>query len=84
MKLGPDTHVPKCRCTNCNKLVDGATSVGSDAVPEPGDFTVCLYCGHIMAFSKKRRLRNLTGKEIIEVAGDERIILIQKARQAMR
>ena len=49
--------------------------------PQSGDVTICLYCGHIMAFGKALELRSLTDEEMLEVAGDRRIVLLQKLRK---
>jgi len=52
-----------------------------DDKPASGDVTVCLYCGHIMAFAEDLSLRELTNEEAREVAGDKRILAIQRARR---
>ena len=72
------TRLPGCACINCHKLVDGATSVDREQSPTPGDMTVCVYCGHLMAFDDNLMLRELTDAEIVECAGDPRILLAQK------
>ncbi len=69
------------RCLNCGQLIDAATGIDHRNKPKPGAITVCWYCGHLMAFDKKLRLRELTGQEMIDIAGNEAILLIQKARQ---
>ena len=51
-----------------------------DDAPSPGDITVCLHCGHIMAFDDGLKLRELTAEEAHEIAGDKRILTIQEAR----
>ena len=83
MEIGADHEIPGGVCVNCGKTVDWAFSIGSDAVPEPGDITVCGLCGHIMAFSEDLTLRELSDEEIVDVAGDERLVMIQKARAMM-
>jgi hypothetical protein len=75
-------RIRKSLCTGCGRALNGAANVGGDEAPRPGDATVCMYCGHVMAFDSRMRLRNLTDKEMIEVAGDKRIITIQRARAA--
>ena len=75
-----DTQVPGCTCINCHRLVDGASDAFGDSAPEPGAITVCIYCGHVQAFSDGMQLRELTDEEMHEVAGDRRILAIQKAR----
>jgi len=73
--LAPD------HCTACGKLCDAATIANADdAVPSPGDVTICFDCGHIMVFTKDMRLRDPTAAECLEIAGDKDILAAQKAR----
>jgi hypothetical protein len=80
MKVGSDRTVPESPCTACGHKLDGATCVGDDKMPKPGDISVCIRCGHLMAFGDDLMLRNLTNEEMHDVAGDPYIIAIQKAR----
>lgn len=73
-------HMPKCKCIACGYPLDAVTSVGRGRRPESGDVTICMKCGHIMGFRKNQTVRNLTSAEMIQVAGDKRILAIQKAR----
>jgi hypothetical protein len=43
-------------------------------------FAICFYCGHVMAFDAALRLRPLTDEEMLEAAGDPRILAIQTGR----
>lgn len=81
VKIGRPQRLPISHCLNCDAPLDGATGVGADAQPNPGDATVCIYCGHIMAYDSQLNLRELTEDEIDAIAGDDRILLIQKARK---
>lgn len=83
MKIGETTRVPTSRCLHCGRVNDAATPVDDNATPEPGNITVCFVCGHIMAFDTEMKLRELTISEILEVAGDERILAVQRARKRM-
>ena len=76
------TRTPVSKCLDCGRKVDAATfaQAGPIAAPEPNDITLCLHCGHLMAFADDLTLRELTDAEIHEVAGDKRIIAVQKAR----
>jgi hypothetical protein len=78
-----DHHIVRSSCLHCGAPLDGASGVGVDASPDPGDITVCIYCGHIMAFADDLTMRPLTDAEAYEAAGDERILAIQKARAAL-
>lgn len=82
-----DTHedgtprTPDCACLNCGHVVDAATEpFGNKPRPVAGDISVCLYCGNVAAFTADEKLRPLTDEEIVMVAGDKRILAIQRAR----
>lgn len=75
------TIVPPSKCTACGYLCDAATCPRDDnAKPNPGDVTVCINCGHLMAFDDNLTLRNLTEAEMIEVAGNKTVLAIQRTR----
>lgn len=77
------TRTPEVNCLGCGQKVDAATSTEEGEVrPDPGDVTICLRCGHLMAFAEDLTLRELTDAEMHEVAGDERILRAQHARVA--
>jgi len=85
MKLGNNHEVPPSACTNCGELLDMATGVTEDLNddPMPGVrecFTICIRCGHIMTFAEDLTLRDLTDEEALAVAGDKRMLAIQRAR----
>lgn len=64
-------------CVNCAKLLDAAsmfTFGDEEATPDEGDFTVCLYCRHLMVFNADLSLRNPTDDEIKLIAGDQRVV----------
>lgn len=78
------TRLPESRCTNCGKLCDAATGVGHKDRPSPGDVTICIGCGHLMAYDEQLAVRNLTDAEVVECAGDPRIIKAQALIAAVR
>ncbi|HEY7233895.1 MAG TPA: hypothetical protein VH539_07080 [Gemmatimonadaceae bacterium] len=63
-------------CPACGTKVDDATIVFNDrkALPEPGDFTVCLYCAAVSVFDDQLRLRPPTADERREMAEDQRVL----------
>jgi hypothetical protein len=79
--LGPGIKVPMSACLGCGKEVNGASGVDHRGPPTPGHITICLYCGHIMAFAEDMSLRELTGEEMHDIAGDARLIAVQRARK---
>ena len=65
---------------SCGTRLDAATNVTSTQRPDPGDLTVCLRCGHLLAFDEQLKLRELNDAEIREAAGDRRLLAIQRVR----
>lgn len=77
--------VPVSNCTACGHELDGATAIDDNILaPKSGDVAICIHCGHLMAMDDQLNLRNLTDEEMKEVAGDPRIITLQKARKALK
>jgi len=78
------TRMPVSYCTNCKKLLDGATAATKPtALPEEGCISICIYCGHVMVFGKGLILRNPTEAEMIEIAGNSDLVKIQTARKML-
>jgi hypothetical protein len=75
-----DFGVPTCRCLACGKELDMAMNSEGKDPPRPGDLTICLTCGHLMAFNAGLELRELNDDEMKDVAGDRRIIHLQDLR----
>ncbi|PWT75884.1 MAG: hypothetical protein C5B60_04750 [Chloroflexi bacterium] len=72
--------LPLIICPSCGyHITAGALAFGSNE-PNEGDISICLKCGHLSAFDANKRLRPLTDDEMIAVAGDPRVIQLQKAR----
>lgn len=53
------TITGKDTCPSCGHEVDVSTSVQEDAVPNPGDISLCAYCGSINMFSSDMALIEL-------------------------
>lgn len=64
------------KCLNCQTELSGP--------PRPGSFCVCFYCGHLQAWDEHGQFRELTEQEVIDFAGDERVLAVQKVRGMMR
>lgn len=65
-------------CLNCKALLDAATGANHKDSPRPDDITICIKCGHVMAFSDEMLFRELSEKEMIMVAGNAEIIALQQ------
>ena len=77
-----DYRVPPSACLDCGYVMDGCMGVTDSEPAREGNITVCINCGHIMAFAADLTLRALTDEEIRAVAGDPLILRIQRARAA--
>ena len=75
-----DTPAP---CLGCGKVLDAAAFVKHAQTPEPGDISVCFYCGHIAAFANDLTFRELTDTEMHAVAGDADVLRVQSVRTAV-
>jgi len=75
----------KPTCLSCGYSLDGAAALKEGGPrehrPGAGDITVCIKCGHIMAYADEGSFRELTDQEVRNVAGDERLLLIQRLRR---
>lgn len=77
------TRLPECACLQCGKVMDAASHPEDDTkTPRPGDVTICLYCGFLMAFTDDLGFRELTEEELGEIPLDQ-ISRIQRARKAV-
>lgn len=71
------TRHTKSPCLSCGRGLDASSMIGvGDEVVSPGegDITVCLYCRHVMVYTADLSLRNLTDEEVVEIAGDPRLV----------
>lgn len=72
--------VPEHFCLACNAKIDSVSNTTGDQKPSEGDITICLPCGHIMAFNKDLTVRELTKQELIDIAGNQHLIKVLEIR----
>jgi hypothetical protein len=78
-------RVPERHCLSCGKRLNSASVPGSeDPTPEPGNSTICLYCGHLMVFAEDMSLRALTDAEMVELAGDPQVLEVMRFIEAYK
>jgi hypothetical protein len=73
MKIG-ETSDLEVNCLNCGATLYKATSLNCDEKPHEGAITICSECGHIMGLDFKLNVRELTGQEIVDLAGNPEVI----------
>ena len=72
--------MPAALCTQCGAVIDQAICATTAGDAEPGAYTVCGLCGHLMAFTNELQLRNLTMHELRELARDDVVLRIKRAK----
>jgi Zn ribbon nucleic-acid-binding protein len=77
-----DTKLPMDHCLSCGHAMELASSL-ENQMPSEGATTICIKCGHIMAFDAQLKFRELTDAEMLKIAGDPELIEIQKARASV-
>jgi hypothetical protein len=53
-------------CTQCGKTLNMASDGDDEHAPNGGDFTICLYCEHLLVFNDDLSLREPSNEEAIE------------------
>lgn len=70
----------KCACLHCGEHLDQATNAISDDMPSPNDITICLHCGHLMAFDDDLKFRPLNKDEEREIDSDMHVMRLLDIR----
>lgn len=84
-----ETRLPACHCLNCGVMLDAATSIQGYNPLETiakgyTPISICSDCGHIMAYDKTMKFRELTDEEVISIAGDKEVLAISKLAHLWR
>ena len=83
-KIGQSIRMPGTTCPVCARRLSGATgydNADDDAVPVPGDVTVCAYCRSFLMFTATLDVRLLTLEEIAELDAHTRHAMIELREQ---
>lgn len=76
----PSTRTPPARCSRCDQVLDAVSKAEGEGTPQPGDISMCLYCGALHLFTKRLKLRRMTFGEIAELEPDTRALLRRMQR----
>ena len=81
----PSVRVPLSVCSNCGAQNTAAGEFVGDGIgiPNPGDLSMCLHCGHLAAFDDNLRLRPITKKERRDALRDPNIRKILAAQKRL-
>lgn len=77
--------VPNSSCPNCGLLHNAATSADlDDAIPEPGDLTVCFGCAAVNRFGPDMRLEWVDPKAVDSFDEETRTAVLNAVRTVER
>jgi hypothetical protein len=51
------THLPGNTCPSCGAANTGTAEPGGGAVPSPGDYSICVYCGAVAVYDAAMHLQ---------------------------
>lgn len=46
------TLTPPQNCPRCYNVLNASSSLDKDITPDPGDLTICAYCGTVLEFDE--------------------------------
>ncbi len=75
------------KCLGCGEEMDYAAPLpGDDDLrgPRPGDLSLCMYCGLLMAFDEELEVRLMTPQEAARVPRKERVRMARALRDFQR
>jgi hypothetical protein len=76
------TRLVPSPCPYCCRVMDAATGIspeGVDMMPDPGDFSLCSYCGEFLIYDKDLLLRKPTDDELITVGSHPDAQMVRQA-----
>jgi hypothetical protein len=79
VELGEMVDVPPGECPACGYSIDAATCIGQDAIPSPGDVTICARCCAWLSFDSEMHLQHVSPEMLAEIHADSRCRLTERA-----
>lgn len=67
----PTQHCPHCQ----SEISDSTAALGPDKAPQPGDYSICIYCGGYLRFDTNCMLRRLSAEEFLAMPDRDRSAL---------
>lgn len=65
-----ETRTPLARCSSCGRPINSQSNP-HDEIPQPGDVTICIGCGHVMVIDGDGSVREMTLEEAVEITRDD-------------
>ena len=73
------TKLPKVNCPYCEHHLDAASDMETNAVPTPGDVTICISCASVLVFDEALKPRKPTPEEYQAIKRMPNVLRHQKA-----
>lgn len=78
-------RMPLCACPVCLASLDAATDpTGANAVPGPGDLTICLHCTAVLQFDAARLPLRMDAAAMATLDADARALVLRGVRMAQQ
>lgn len=68
------------KCPVCDANLNAAAPAEGENRPNPGDYSLCLYCGEYLRFTDELKLRSLTTADIVDAPLNELAYMRRMAR----
>lgn len=73
------TELSKRKCPACGHDIEASTHLVDEVSPEPGDVSVCLYCGEFYIFDDDMNFRDPTPEEYVRLEATPELDLVRRA-----
>lgn len=74
--------LPPSPCAGCGAPHDASLAPDGEYIPQPGDSSLCVYCGTVAVYGDDLRLRRPTPVELSEILSDPEVAEAIKLWQA--
>lgn len=65
------SHLQSDKCPVCRAILNAASGINNSGAPVEGDLTICVYCGTILVYGDKMKLRVATTPEMENIKAEE-------------
>jgi hypothetical protein len=77
-------QLPPYNCYKCGRLLDASSHINDANIkPNPGDFTICIYCASVLVFNDDLTARAITDEELLALSEESRQIIIEAVEQIL-
>lgn len=81
--MSEEIRIPDHKCSKCGYLMDATTHAYGNELPNPGDISMCLSCGHATLFDHDLQQREPTREEALRISLIPEVMKAQLVRANM-